>query len=68
MNLGFIIKKIGSSDRELLEGYSDIKELIAEEVEKPVNFVEAETIWGPVKPWPVELSFSLEERMKRLVA
>ena len=68
MNLGFISRKIGLGDRELLKDYSNIKELISTEVEKPVDFVGAETIWGPVKPWPDELSFSLEERMKRLVA
>ena len=68
MNLGFISRKIGLGDRELLEDYSSIKELISTEVEKPIDFVGAETIWGPVKPWPDKLSFSLEERMKRLVA
>ena len=68
MNLGFISRKIGLGDRELLKDYSSIKELISTEVEKPVDFVGAETIWGPVKPWPDKLSFSLEERMKRLVA
>jgi len=68
MKLGLISRKIGLGDRESLENYSSLKELISTEVEKPIDFVGAETIWGPVKPWPDKLSFSLEERMKRLVA
>mgnify|MGYP001187175885 CR=1 FL=1 len=68
MNIGFISRKIGLGDIDSLKNYSSLENLISKEVEKPIDFVGAETIWGPVKPWPDKLSFTLEERIERLVA
>ena len=64
MNIGFISRKIGLGDIDSLKNYSSLENLISKEVEKPIDFVGAETIWGPVKPWPDKLSSLLKNALK----